>query len=455
MADLEKELKELRAKLNSIEKTINGQKNQLFGKPQSSLGNTTSDTVIQTLGTLKVRYGNKFVTIFKDGKLVTDSESRLIYTGSELGTKDGLYIIKRSETEQPSIYLVYKGISYLIFTSENSFLSFIEHQELTSNNKETAQKNIGIICSNLNELKENSVQNGFVYCLEDNKFYNIDNNQISEYKFDTSKLETDLLKLGSTTIDKNEIKTNSIFNINSNSFSKDSFSTNKLTCREIASPNNEFSISVENGESVLTIDKIISKNIYEYPLFYPYIIVTSCFEENSDDSGYFYSFKFDKSFKTNEPLEFKNDDLIFIDSYIFKFQDNLFKCLNGNIKAEVLIGKCVYPIKLNGVFINLFELSDEFKMIIPDIKTIIDEAGESSYEVDLSNVVLRFGKENGKSGLILYSGSQLNYVKYSDDSEKLPSNCNDKALVTKEWVDSKLAEYQKKENIDTDSEIIV
>ena len=262
MADLEKEIKELKEKLNRLEKTIGGQKNSLFGKPQSSLGNTTSDTTIQTLGTLKVRYGNKFATIFKDGKLVLDSDSKFIYTGTEVGTKDGLYIIKRAETEDVSIYLVNKGISYPISTSENSFLSFIEHQELTSSNKETAQKNIGIICSNLNELKENSVQNGFVYCLEDNKFYNIDNNQISEYKFYIYKLETDSIKLESTIIDKNGIKTNSIFNINSNSFSKDSFSTNKLTCREIISPNNEFSISVENGESVLNIDKILSNNIY-------------------------------------------------------------------------------------------------------------------------------------------------------------------------------------------------
>lgn len=427
MANLEKEIKELKEKLNSIEKTINGQKNSLFGKPQSSLGSTASDTVIQTLGTLKVRFGNKFVTIFKDGKLVTDTDSKLIYTGTEVGNKDGLYIIKRSETEEPSIYLVYKGISYLLATSESSFLSFNETQKLNSNNKEIVQRNIGIICSDLNELDEDKIQQGFIYCLKDNKFYTINDNQISEYKTNIPKeLEIELLKLNDIVFSKSGINTKYYFNINSNQFGDDFFQTRKVICNEISSPYQNFSISEENGEYVLNIDKIISDNVYEHPSFYPYFVVKYSYEvllNEENEVKYFYKLEF------NKELELINGDLIFIDGHIFEYSDSLFKSLNGSVDFT-LKSKCAYPIKINGIYTNLFELSDEFKMIIPNIKT----TDSGTYEVDLSNVVLKFGKENDKSGLVLYTGDQFDYIKYADNSTIIPYDCNNKVLITKEWI---------------------
>ena len=56
-------------------------KTNLFGKPSNEIGSLFTDAVIKTAGSVKVRFGSKHVTIFKDGKLVTDND-KLIHTAS-------------------------------------------------------------------------------------------------------------------------------------------------------------------------------------------------------------------------------------------------------------------------------------------------------------------------------------------------------------------------------------
>lgn len=140
MKKIESELKELKLKIASLEKKVNDSNNNLFGKPSKELGSTSSDTTICTSGNVKVRYGSKHVTIFKDGKLVTDGEKKLIYSASQVGDKDGIWvIIPNTETESeeqveeqtetvesepiiPSIFLRSKGISYKLLNSDEGFL---------------------------------------------------------------------------------------------------------------------------------------------------------------------------------------------------------------------------------------------------------------------------------------------------------------------------------------------
>lgn len=83
--DIEKELKELKNKVASLET----KKNTLFGSSYSNVGSSTSDFLIKTRGKVKIQYGSKFIDLIKDGKVNCDN---LIYNQNSIGSKDGIYV---------------------------------------------------------------------------------------------------------------------------------------------------------------------------------------------------------------------------------------------------------------------------------------------------------------------------------------------------------------------------
>lgn len=162
MEKIEQELKELRLKIASLQKQINTS-NNLFGKPSKELGTTSSDTVICTSGNLKIRYGSKYVTIFKDGKLVTDSE-KFLKVVSKLGEKDGLYVIipKSDETSEDN--------------QEGSTYSNPDNQSYINNSNQIILKakgigyNLNIPSGTIVPFYGNVIPEGWVLC--DGKSYN-------------------------------------------------------------------------------------------------------------------------------------------------------------------------------------------------------------------------------------------------------------------------------------------
>lgn len=170
--DIEKEIKALKEKIESLEKKS---KNLLFGSAYSSNGNTSSDYLIKTRGKVKIQIGNKFIDLIKDGSINVDS--KFIYKAKEVGTKDGIYVL-----EDGSIILLVGGTQIsLTGSSGTTYVSFMEEQNTTAEQKHTALKNIGLIYSSMEEFQQSGIQSGIVYIESTQKLYTIQNGSVSEY----------------------------------------------------------------------------------------------------------------------------------------------------------------------------------------------------------------------------------------------------------------------------------
>ena len=284
MSDINKEIQSLKSRLESLEKTINGSKNNLFGKPSQELGSNSSDTIIRTLGSLKVRYGSKYVTIFKDGKLVSDEMSKLIYVSDKIGNKEGIHIIQQEGQEDFSVYIVYKGKSYELASSILTYVSFLESQITSSENKRTAQKNLGITYNSIEDYyNDNGIQDGIIYISNENKIYLVSKGIPKEYKIqlpenyeelNVTKLIANQIKLNDVIISNSGINGTSVFQILNNTFNDNSLKTGKINCNSIESNlSNGFYLKQINDEWVLKVDKVISSDTQQKPLYYPYDII--------------------------------------------------------------------------------------------------------------------------------------------------------------------------------------
>lgn len=264
--DLLNELNLLKERISKIEKTLPS-KNQLFGKPQSELGNIKSETVIATLGTLKVRYGNKYVTIFKDGKLTQQgAELNFIHKSDHVGTENGIYIVE-SPGGQFSVSLVLDGKSYDISVGDTTYVSFIDKQDTDSEQKETALSNIGLIYPSLTEFYQKGIRDGIVFITSEGKLYVVKNGVESEFtvkvpeemdRLTVKEFTAGSLKLGNIIITNTGIEIGGHYRLGAAVFSSSSIESPSIICSNIQGKS--FSIIENEGQSVLTIDKLIVRS---------------------------------------------------------------------------------------------------------------------------------------------------------------------------------------------------
>lgn len=170
--DLERRIKALEDKLN--------QSSNMFGRSYAQAGNSDQDYLIKTKGQVKIQWGSKFIDLIKDGKLNT--EFKFVYQVDDvdsIGSKDGIYV-----TSDKTIYINIGGETIELASNQeigNSFVSFMEPQEHTSEQKYTAMTNIGFIYNNLQDLDEDSLKDGIIYVTSSQKLYIINNGQVQEY----------------------------------------------------------------------------------------------------------------------------------------------------------------------------------------------------------------------------------------------------------------------------------
>lgn len=143
----------------------------LFGRTYAQLGSTKSDTIIKTRGQVKIQIGNTFIDLIKDNKL--NINCKFIYQADEVGTKDGIYVV------DDEIWLVING-EQINLKGEigDTYVSFLENQETTSEQKYNALTNIGFLNKDLNSI---SLKNGLVYVESEKKLYTIVEGEISEF----------------------------------------------------------------------------------------------------------------------------------------------------------------------------------------------------------------------------------------------------------------------------------
>lgn len=133
-------------------------------------GSKEKDFVIQTKGRVKINFGDKFIELFNGSKFTT-GENFIRTTSSKPSTTDpdGFYFDESTGT----LYLKIGDKIYEIFSNakqEDGYISYKEPQNLTSEEKNQAQENIGISFDTAEDAI-NSGSEGIVYIKNENKAY--------------------------------------------------------------------------------------------------------------------------------------------------------------------------------------------------------------------------------------------------------------------------------------------
>ncbi len=166
MSDLEKRVKALEDKLASFKN---------FGRAYSQVGDTNSDFLIKTKGQVKIQWGNKFIDLLKNGKLNVDSD--FVFTSE--GKKNGIYVINGNVYFQINEQKVQLGN-----TEGNTFISLLDNQNNTLEQKSKALKNIGLIYDDISEAKD--ITSGIVYIENEKKLYIGTKEGLKEYSIPTT-----------------------------------------------------------------------------------------------------------------------------------------------------------------------------------------------------------------------------------------------------------------------------
>ena len=178
------ESKELLHKIEELEKRLAQLESQkkdnlsMFGRSYSQVGNTDSDFLIKTKGQVKVQWGSKFIDIIKDGKINVDSNFIFsVKSVDKLGVKDGIYL-----TDDGAVYLkVGSTVLNLVGEVGTTYVSFLEEQETTAEQKYIALQNIGFIYKDLNSISSQSLKNGIIYIESEQKLYTVSDGSLSEF----------------------------------------------------------------------------------------------------------------------------------------------------------------------------------------------------------------------------------------------------------------------------------
>lgn len=178
---------ELLKKIELLEKRITeleSQKNDnlaMFGRTYTQLGSSTSDTIIRTRGQVKIQWGNTFIDLIKDGKINVNNQ--FIFEADSLdniGSKDGIYVI-----EDSSIYIKFgETIVNLSGEAGTTYVSFLEQQDTSAEDKYIAMQNIGFLYPSIDSLNESSLQNGIIYVEQEQKLFIVKDGQLSTFIVD-------------------------------------------------------------------------------------------------------------------------------------------------------------------------------------------------------------------------------------------------------------------------------
>lgn len=151
----------------------------MFGRFYNSVGSTNSDFIIKTRGQVKIQYGGTFIDLIKDGKL--NNGSSILYTvpsKNEVGSKgEGIYV----NTSDGSTYVANTTTSYPL-SGDGLYVSYKEQKDIKEEDKDQAQKNIGLVYDTQDQLTGRKT--GIVYVTSDKKIYTIQDSVITPLTFD-------------------------------------------------------------------------------------------------------------------------------------------------------------------------------------------------------------------------------------------------------------------------------
>lgn len=306
MDNLLQELEDLKKRVSELESQKKSNLN-LFGRSYSQAGNSNSDFLIKTKGQVKVQWGSKFIDIIKDGKINVDSKFIFnVKSFEQIGVKDGFYVVGNS------VYLKIGGeLIPIVGEVGTTYVSFLEEQETSSEQKYTALQNIGFIYKDINSITDLSLKNGIIYVESEEKLYIVKNGELSEFSITFPNPFTEQFVIAKSNNDKGALLikgqgiNNSlaferlfIYNEAGNSYvdsnggiyfriGKDNkfiLNNNKVTFTDPvisymfsspeATPTSGFKLYLNNGKSVLEVDDLKVRNYKEkehfqiYPIYW-------------------------------------------------------------------------------------------------------------------------------------------------------------------------------------------
>ena len=156
-------------------------KTNMFGKTYNTIGSTDSNFIIKTKGDLKVQWGGKFIDIIKNGKIASSSTNILKTASSSDDISDnGIYLIPTEEGNE--VWISIDGTKIPLNSSGEQYISFLEKQMLTSEQKDQALINIGFNYNTLEDAKNANITTGLVFIKDLGQLFLIKDGTISEFK---------------------------------------------------------------------------------------------------------------------------------------------------------------------------------------------------------------------------------------------------------------------------------
>lgn len=154
-----------------------------FGKVYGKVGSTSVNLILQTKGDVKIKTPNRYITIFKNGKLNVDDTSEIFEVASEEEIKKtGIYLVdstSNSGEESQQVYLNIDGTKILLASSSDGYISYSAVQELKPEQFIKALTNIGLYFDTLSTAQNSGIQNGLVYTLDTGILYKVINGQFT------------------------------------------------------------------------------------------------------------------------------------------------------------------------------------------------------------------------------------------------------------------------------------
>lgn len=169
----------------------------MFGKTYNTVGSANTNLMLQTKGDLKIRWGNKFIDLVKNGKINAESDVLKTADSSDGISSDGIFVVRNGDKDEIWIRI---GKTLVNVNQEvpQEYISYKEEQKLTGEERQIALSNIGMIFDTYTNLSSSGIKNGIAYVLETQQFFSIVDGQVNEYNFET-KIQ-DPLELGNITI---------------------------------------------------------------------------------------------------------------------------------------------------------------------------------------------------------------------------------------------------------------
>lgn len=147
----------------------------MFGKTYNTVGSTDSNFIIKTKGDLKIQWGNKFIDLIKNGKIIENSIFKIVESKEDI-SNNGIYLV--DETIWIKIGDFKSPVSN---AAQDAYISFLNEQKLNPDQKNIALKNIGFMYDSIDSINLGEISSGIVFIQDEQKLYTIKDGNISLY----------------------------------------------------------------------------------------------------------------------------------------------------------------------------------------------------------------------------------------------------------------------------------